>query len=69
MWNLYRVDDQKGYLELMRKDSLNVLKSNVYEKQYFSATEKVLLKKLRNNSLDAICLILKMKKLKRAILG
>jgi glycosyltransferase involved in cell wall biosynthesis len=69
LWNLYRVDDKKGYLELMRKDCLEILRSGVYEKQYFSATEKILLQNLKNNSIDSICLILKAKKIKQVLLG
>ena len=69
LWNLYRVDDKKGYLELMRNDCLGILTEGVYEKQYFSAAEKIILLKLKNNSLDTICLLLKAKKVKRAIMG
>lgn len=69
LWNLYRVDDKKGYLELMRNDCLGILTEGVYEKQYFSATEKIILQKLKNNSLDTICLLLKAKKVKQAIIG
>lgn len=69
LWNLYRVDDKKGYLELMRRDSLDILMGGIFEKQYFSATEKIILQKLKNNSLGTICLLLKAKKVKRAIMG
>jgi len=69
LWNLYRVDDKKGYLELMRNDSLEILRSEVYEKSFFSVTEMVLLQNLKNNSIDTICLILKAKKVKQALLG
>ncbi len=69
LWNLYRVDDKKGYLELMRNDSLVILMNGIFEKQYFSATEKIILQKLKNNSLDTICLLLKAKKVKQAIMG
>jgi glycosyltransferase involved in cell wall biosynthesis len=69
LWNLYRVDDKKGYLELMRNDSLEILMGGIFEKQYFSATEKIILQKLKNNSLDTICLLLKAKKVKQAIMG
>lgn len=69
LWNLYRVDDKKGYLELMRNDSLEILMDVTFEKQYFSAAEKIILKKLKNNSLDTICLLLKAKKVKQAIMG
>ena len=68
-WNLYRVDNKKGYLELMRKDCLDILKDGIYEKQYLSATEKIILKKLKSNSLETICLLLKAKRIKRALLG
>ena len=66
-WNLYRVDDKKGYLELMRNDSLEILKDGIFEKECFS--EKIILQKLKNNSLNAICLVLKAKKVKQAIMG
>lgn len=69
LWNLYRVDDKRGYLELMRNDSLEILTDGLFEKEYFSATEKIILQKLKNNSLDTICLILKAKKVKQAIMG
>ncbi len=69
LWNLYRVDDKKGYLELMRNDSLKILRSEVYENRFFSVTEMVLLQNLKNNSLDTICLILKAKKVKQVLLG
>lgn len=69
LWNLYRVDDKKGYLELMRRDSLDILMGGIFEKQYFSATEKIILQKLKNNSLGTICFLLKAKKVKRAIMG
>lgn len=69
LWNLYRVDDKKGYLELMRNDSLEILRSEVYENRFFSVTEMVLLQNLKNNSLDTICLILKAKKVKQVLLG
>lgn len=69
LWNLYRVDDKKGYLELMRNDSLEILMGEIFEKQYFSATERIILQKLKNNSLDTICLLLKAKKVKQAIMG
>lgn len=68
-WNLYRVDDKKGYLKLMRNDSLEILMDWVFEKEYFSVTEKIILQKLKNNSLDTICLLLKAKKVKQAIIG
>lgn len=69
LWNLYRVDDKKGYLELMRNDSLEILMDGVFEKEYFSAAEKIMLQKLKNNSLNSICLLLKAKKVKQAIMG
>ena len=69
LWNLYRVDDKKGYLELMRNDSLGILMDGFFKKEYFSATEKIILQKLKNNSLGTICLLLKAKKVKRAIMG
>ena len=69
LWNLYRVDDKKGYLELMRNDSLEILVDGLFEKECFSAAEKIILQKLKNNSLDTICLLLKAKKVKRAIMG
>lgn len=69
LWNLYRVDDKKGYLELMRNDSLDILMDGIFEKQYFSVAEKIILQKLKNNSLGTICLLLKAKKVKQAIMG
>ena len=69
LWNLYRVDDKKGYLELMRKDCLDILMSEKYEKDYLSKTEKIILAKLKNNSLGTVCLILKLKRAKQAIFG
>lgn len=68
LWNLYRVDDKKGYLELMRNDSLEILMDGSFEKQYFSAMEKIILQKLRNNSFGVICLLLKAKRFKQAIM-
>ena len=69
LWNLYRVDDKKGYLKSMRNDSLEILQDGIFEKEYFSVTEKIILQKLKNNSLDTICLLLKAKKVKQAIMG
>ena len=69
LWNLYRVDDKKGYLELMRNDSLEILVDGLFEKECFSVTEKIILYCLKNNSLNTICLLLKVKMLKQAMLG
>ena len=69
LWNLYRVDDKKGYLELMRNDSLEILVDGIFEKECFSVTEKIILYCLKNNSLNTICLLLKVKMLKQAMLG
>lgn len=68
LWNLYRVDDKKKYLELMKKDSIGILLNETYKKMYFSMAEKIILKYLKNNSFEAICLLLKLKKLKCLLL-
>ena len=66
-WNLYRVDNQKEYLHLMRKDCLDILNSEEYEKQFFSKAERVIIKELKTNSLNTICLLLKAKKIKTCL--
>lgn len=68
-WNLYRVEDKKGYLELMREDSLEILENEECEGQYFSKAEKIILKNLKTNSLDKANLLLKIRKVKKMILG
>ena len=68
-WNLYRVDDKKGYIKVMQEASREILCNNNYEKRYFSKPERIILKYLKKNSVNTICFLLKIKKYKQALFG
>ena len=68
-WNLYRVDNKKAYIQIMWEGSRKILCTRNYEKRYFSKPERIILKYLKNNSATMICMLLKIKKYKQALLG
>ena len=68
-WNLYRVDDKKGYIRVMQEASREILYRDTYEKRYFSIPERIMLQCLKMNSLHAVYFLLEAKKIKQAIFG
>ncbi len=69
LWNLCRVDDKKGYLKIMLEASRDILNTNNYDKRYFTELEHIILKCLKNNSVNKICILLKIKKFKQVLIG
>lgn len=61
LWNLFRVDDKIGYLQLMRKDSLDILIQGKYDKKHLSTLQKLILGWVKNNKTDSIFKLLRIR--------
>lgn len=69
LWNLYRVEKKKDYLQLMRKASFEILTKKLYEKYLFSKSENICLFFLRNNINNGIYLLLNIQMIKSKFLN
>lgn len=67
IWNLCRVDNKKAYIQVFQKDSREILQNENYKKSYFTKPQLIILKCLKMNLVNTICVILKIRNFKQRL--